>query len=467
MTKEEVKKRIKKLKKEINRHRYLYHVLDKQEISDDALDSLKHELKKLEDKFPVLITRDSPTQRVGGKALSKFQKIKHKYPMLSLEDIFSEQEFEEWLERIQKRIASAKFSFFVEPKFDGLAISIVYKNGILDYAATRGDGVTGEDVTQNVKTMESVPLSIPEKGIVEVRGEAIITKKNFERINKEQKRVGEKVYANSRNLGAGSIRQLDPKITASRKLDFFAYDIMMDFETHHEKHDFLRKLGFKTAKDLEKKCVNTSDVFLHHAKIAKEREKLPYNIDGLVVSVDSSKFARDLGVVGKAPRGMVAFKFAPKEATTIIEDIIVQVGRTGTLTPVAILRPVEISGVTVSRATLHNEDEIKRLGVKIGDSVVVGRAGDVIPDIKKVLLGLRTGKEKNFHMPKHCPVCGKEVGKKQGEVNHFCVNKNCPARHRESLYHFVSRKAFNIEGLGPKILDAFLDYGLIYDAAEK
>ena len=466
MTKEEVKKRIKKLKKEINRHRYLYHVLDKQEISDDALDSLKHELKKLEDKFPVLITRDSPTQRVGGKALSKFQKIKHKYPMLSLEDIFSEQEFEEWLERIQKRIASAKFSFFVEPKFDGLAISIVYKNGILDYAATRGDGVTGEDVTQNVKTMESVPLSIPEKGIVEVRGEAIITKKNFERINKEQKRVGEKVYANSRNLGAGSIRQLDPKITASRKLDFFAYDIMMDFETHHEKHDFLRKLGFKTAKDLEKKCVNTSDVFLHHAKIAKEREKLPYNIDGLVVSVDSSKFARDLGVVGKAPRGMVAFKFAPKEATTIIEDIIVQVGRTGTLTPVAILRPVEISGVTVSRATLHNEDEIKRLGVKIGDSVVVGRAGDVIPDIKKVLLGLRTGKEKNFHMPKHCPVCGKEVGKKQGEVNHFCVNKNCPARHRESLYHFVSRKAFNIEGLGPKILDAFLDYGLIYDAAD-
>src|SRR3989344_1904825 len=356
MTKEEVKKRIKKLKKEINRHRYLYHVLDKQEISDDALDSLKHELKKLEDKFPVLITRDSPTQRVGGKALSKFQKIKHRYPMLSLEDIFSEQEFEEWLERIQKRIVSAKFTFFVEPKFDGLAISIVYKNGLLEHAATRGDGVTGEDVTQNVKTIESVPLSISKKGIIEVRGEAIITKKNFERINKEQQKAGEKIYANSRNLGAGSIRQLDPKITASRKLDFFAYDIMQDCETHHEKHNILRKLGFKMAKDLEKMCASSGDVFSHHEKIAKVREKLPYNIDGLVVSVDSNKLARDLGVVGKAPRGMVAFKFAPREAATVVEDIVVQVGRTGTLTPVAVLRPVEIGGVTVSRATLHNED---------------------------------------------------------------------------------------------------------------
>lgn len=464
MTKEEAKKRIEKLKKEINHHRYLYHVLDRQEISDDALDSLKHELKRLEDEFPDLVTPDSPTQRVGGKALSKFKKIKHKYSMLSLEDIFSQKEFEEWLERIQKRMVSAKFTFFAEPKFDGLAVSLIYKNGILEYAATRGDGVTGEDVTQNVKTMESVPLSISQKGIVEVRGEAIITKKNFERINKEQKKLGLQVYANPRNLGAGSLRQLDLKITASRKLDFYAYDLMVDCQTHHEKHDILRKLGFKTAKDLEKICPSPREVFLHHEKISKIRETLPYNIDGLVVSVDSNKLARDLGVVGKAPRGMVAYKFSPKEATTVIEDIIIQVGRTGTLTPVAVLRPVEIGGVTVSRATLHNEDEIKRLGVKIGDSVIVGRAGDVIPDIKRVLPNLRTGKEKNFHMPKFCPSCGKPVVK--GGVNYFCVNKNCQARHREGLYHFVSRKAFNIEGLGPKILDAFLDYGLIYDAAD-
>lgn len=472
MNKEEVKKRIEKLKKEINHHRYLYHVLDRQEISDDALDSLKHELKRLEDQFPEFITSDSPTQRVGGKALEKFKKIRHSMPMLSLEDVFSKEEFEDWLERIQKRISSGKFIFFAEPKFDGLAISIVYKNGILHYAATRGDGAIGEDVTQNIKTIESVPLSLHESynmnhKTVEIRGETIITKKNFERINKEQKKLGEKIYANPRNLAAGSIRQLDPKIIASRRLDFFAYDILgLDLQTHHEKHNILRDLGFKTARDLEKICRTADDVFFHHEKIARLRDKLSYNIDGLVLSVDSNKLLRDLGVVGKTPRGVVAYKFSPKEATTVVEDIILQVGRTGALTPVAILRPVQIGGVTVSRATLHNEDEIKRLGVKIGDSVIVGRAGDVIPDIKRVLLNLRTGKEKNFHMPKKCPVCGKEIHKKESEVNYFCTNKSCPARHREWLYHFVSRKAFNIEGLGPKILDAFLDYGLIYDAAD-
>lgn len=468
MDKEETKKRIERLKKEINRHRYLYHVLDRQEISDSALDSLKHELKKLEDKFPEFITPDSPTQRVGGKALSKFKKVIHRFPMLSLEDIFSQNEFEEWLERIKKRVSSGKFTFFSEPKFDGLAISIVYKNGLLDYAATRGDGVVGEDVTQNVKTIESIPLSISHKGIVEVRGEAIITKKNFERINKEQKKLGVAVYANPRNLGAGSIRQLDPQITASRTLDFFAYDLAspLDNDFHHKEHDVLRELGFKTVKDLEKICRNSHDVFLHHKKISSIREKLPYNIDGLVISVDSNKLLRDLGITGKTPRGMIAYKFSPKEATTIVLNIIVQVGRTGALTPVAILRPVEIGGVTVSRATLHNEDEIKRLGVKIGDSVVVGRAGDVIPDIKRVLPRLRTGKEKTFHMPANCPVCGSKIHKKEGEVNYFCQNKNCSARHREGLYHFVSRKAFNVDGLGSKILDAFLDYGLIIDGAD-
>ncbi|MEK7560168.1 MAG: NAD-dependent DNA ligase LigA [Patescibacteria group bacterium] len=467
MSKEEAKKRIEKLKKEINHHRYLYHVLDTEEISDEALDSLKHELKKLEDQFPSLVTSDSPTQRVGGKALTKFKKITHHQPMLSLEDVFSEDEFSEWLKKIKKRITEARYSFFAEPKFDGLAISIVYKDGILKYAATRGNGITGEDVTQNVKTIEAIPLSLNKKINTEVRGEAIITKINFEKINMEQKRKKLQVYANPRNLAAGSIRQLDPKITALRKLDFFAYDILgSDYQTHHQKHEVLRELGFKTAKKFEKICVSENEVFLYHKKVAKLREKLPYNIDGLVVSVDSDRLLRDLGVVGKTPRGIIAFKFAPKESTTVVEDIIVQVGRTGALTPVAVLRPVEIGGVTVSRATLHNEDEIKRLGVRIGDSVIVGRAGDVIPDIKRVLLRLRTGKEKVFHVPKACPVCGKEVQKKEGEVNYFCTNKHCPARHREGLYHFVSRKAFNIEGLGPRILDAFLDFGLIYDAAD-
>ena len=467
MTKSEAKERIGKLKKLIDKYRYQYHVLNKLEISEEALDSLKHELKKLEDKFPGLITSDSPTQRVAGKPLKEFKKVRHQTKMMSLEDVFSEEEFSEWLERIKKLAPRDEFHFYAEPKFDGLALSIVYENGVLKYAATRGDGEVGEDVTQNVRTIESVPLRINANGRVEARGETIITKKNFEFINKEQKKKGASLYANTRNLAAGSLRQLDPKITASRRLDFFAYDLLgMDFENHSEEHKALRDLGFKTGGDMESICKKPEEVFPRYKKIAERREKLPYNIDGIVVSVDSNDLFKKLGVVGKAPRGAIAFKFAPKETTTKVEDIIVQVGRTGALTPVAILKPVEIGGVTVSRATLHNEDEIKRLGLKIGDSVIVGRAGDVIPDVKKVLKELRTGHEKEFHMPKRCPVCGKQIEKDKGGVVDYCKNKLCPARHREWLYHFVSRKAFNIDGLGPKILNAFLDHGLIQDASD-
>lgn len=470
MTKSETKERIEKLKKLIDKYRYQYHVLNKLEISEEALDSLKHELKKLEDEFPELVTPDSPTQRVAGKPLKEFKKIRHQTKMMSLEDVFSEEEFSDWLERIKKFAPRDTFRFYAEPKFDGLALSIVYEDGILKYAATRGDGQVGEDVTQNVRTIESVPLRISQKARVEARGEAIITKKNFDAINREQKKKGLHVYANSRNLAAGSLRQLDPKITSLRRLDFFAYDLIIGtldvLKLHSEEHKVLRDLGFKTGGDLEKRCGNTEDVCKHYKKIVKRREKLPYNIDGLVVSVDSNELYKKLGAVGKAPRGAIAFKFSPKEATTKVEDIIVQVGRTGALTPVAVLRPVEIGGVTVSRATLHNEDEIKRLWLKIGDSVIVGRAGDVIPDIRKVLKELRTGHEREFHMPKHCPVCKKPIKKKEGEVQAKCVNKVCPARHRENLYHFVSRKAFNIDGLGPQILNAFLDNGLIQDAAD-
>ena len=467
MTKSEAKERIEKLKKLIDKYRYQYHVLNRLEISEEALDSLKHELKKLEDEFPELITPDSPTQRVAGKPLKEFKKIRHQVKMMSLEDVFSEDEFSKWLTRIKKLAPKDKFEFYAEPKFDGLALSIVYEDGILKYAATRGDGQIGEDVTQNVRTIESVPLKIKQKGRLETRGEAIITKKNFELINKAQKKKGLQVYANSRNLAAGSLRQLDPTIMATRRLDFFAYDLLgMDFQRHSEEHKALRDLGFKTGGDLEGICKNQEEVFKHYKKIAERRERLLYHIDGIVISVDSNDLFKKLGVVGKAPRGAIAFKFSPKEATTKVEDIIVQVGRTGALTPVAVLTPVEIGGVTVSRATLHNEDEIKRLGAKIGDSVIVGRAGDVIPDIRKVLRELRTGHEREFHMPKHCPVCKKPIEKKEGEVQAKCVNKLCPARHREGLYHFVSRKAFNIDGLGPKILDAFLDHGLIQDASD-
>src|SRR3990167_335426 len=465
MVKAEAKERILKLRKLIDKYRYDYHVLNKLEISEAAFDSLKHELKKLEDEFPELITSDSPTQRVAGKPLKEFKKIRHSFPMLSLEDVFSEKEFSEWAVRIKKLSPGADFEFYSELKFDGLALSLVYENGGLQYAATRGDGNIGEDVTQNVRTMESVPLSIAEKRRVEVRGEAIITNKNFEAINKEQKKKGLKEYANSRNLAAGSLRQLDPKIIASRKLDFFAYDILgPDFENHSEEHKTLAKLGFKIGGANELICKNLEEVFKHHKKIANTREKIPYTIDGLVVSVNSNKLFQRLGVVGKTPRGAIAYKFAARESSTVVENIIVQVGRTGALTPVAILRPVQIGGVTVSRATLHNEDEIKRLGLKIGDSVIVGRAGDVIPDIIKVLPELRTGGEKNFHMPRICPVCGKPVKKMlEGGVGVYCLNQKCPARHREWMYHFVSRKAFNIDGLGPKILNAFFDFGLIQD----
>lgn len=469
-SKAETKKRIEKLKAAINKYRYQYHVLNRSKISDEALDSLKRELTTLEREFPDLRTPDSPSLRVEGKVQKEFKKFPHRTPMLSLEDVFSEEEFSDWITRIQKLLPRSTFQFFNELKFDGLALSLIYESGVLTHGVTRGDGDVGEDITNNVRTIDSIPLCLEKHkkadiSRIEVRGEAIITKKNFEAINRAQKKKGAKVYANTRNLAAGSLRQLDPSITASRNIDFFAYDILGPTLTyHHEKHALLHALGFKIGGKLEEVCKNASEVFKHYKKIVHLRENLDYHIDGIVVSVDAQDQFEKLGVVGKAPRGAVAFKFSPREATTIVEDIIIQVGRTGALTPVAILRPVEIGGVTVSRATLHNEDEIKRLGVKIGDSVIVGRAGDVIPDIRKSLKELRTGKEKDFHMPRHCPICEHEIIKE--EVIHRCVNKKCPARSRENLYHFVSRKALNIDGLGPKILDAFLDHGLIQDASD-
>lgn len=487
MNKQETKIRIKRLKKLINHHRYLYHVLDKQEISDAALDSLKHELKKLEDKYPEFITDDSPTQRVGGEPRKSFQKAAHKTPMLSLEDVFSEDEFSEWMVRIQKLIDKKHQSMpnlFVEKKFDGLALSLIYENGVLIRAATRGNGKIGENVTHNARTIDAIPLNLEihkklpkeiskkldgiiKSGTIEIRGEALISKKEFERINREQKKRGAAVYANTRNLGAGSIRQLDPKVTASRNLDFIAYDVVgsVGQALHSEGHQILHALGFKTDKDggVYKKLQN---IFSFKERIEKKRKSLDYHIDGLVVIVDDNALFEELGVVGKAPRGAIAFKFAPIEATTIVRDIIIQVGRTGVLTPVAVLEPVNIGGVTVSRATLHNEDEIRRLGLKIGDTVIVGRAGDVIPDIKRVLKDLRSGKERSFNMPKKCPVCdGPVLREKSGKI-HRCTNKKCPARSLRSVYYFASKQGFDIDGLGPKIIDVLFEQNLIQDAAD-
>ena len=426
----EARARIEKLKKAVNKYRYEYHVLNRSSISDEALDSLKHELKKLENEFPDLITPDSPTKRVAGKPLTGFKKAHHKVPMLSLEDVFLEEEFLEWVARAKKLLrldpAAAGPELFCELKFDGLACSLVYKNGILERAATRGDGKIGEDVTQNIRTIEAVPLQIENniKEEVEVRGEVIITKKAFEKINREQKKKGGQIYANPRNLAAGSLRQLDPKITATRHLDFHAYDVISESEPHQHsaKHALLKTLGFKTD-SLARVISRSEELFKFKEKIEKEREKLPYEIDGLVVQVNNNKIFQKLGVAGKAPRGSVAYKFSPKEATTRVKDVIVQVGRTGKLTPVAMLEPVEVGGVTISRASLHNEEEIRRLGLKIGDTVIVGRAGDVIPDVRKVLKELRRGREKEFHMPVACPVCGHETKRKKDGPLTFCTNK--------------------------------------------
>jgi len=456
MTKKEAEKRIQKLKKVIKYHRYLYHVLDKQEISDSALDSLKKELFDLEQEFSDLVTSDSPTQRIGGKPLSKFKKVNHLYPMFSFNDAFSEDDMTDWLERISKLLTEKErreLDFYCELKIDGLAIELVYKKGMLTIGSTRGDGKIGEDITQNLKTIEAIPLDGSD---AIVRGEVFISKKVFERFKKE--------YTNPRNLAAGSVRQLDSRITASRKLDSFIYDIIDDTETHEKKHKKLKSLGFKTNPH-NKYCNNLQDVFNFYKHVSKIRNNLPYEIDGIVIIVNSSKLFNKLGVVGKAPRGAIAYKFPAMQATTIIEDIVVQVGRTGVLTPVAHLKPVWVGGATISRATLHNEDEIKRLKVKIGDTVVVERAGDVIPDIVKVLLDLRSGEEREFKMPKHCPVCGGNVIKSEGVISR-CSNKKCFAQRKEFFNHFVSKQAFNIEGLGPKIIDQLIERGLISDPAD-
>lgn len=471
MDKKEAKQRIEKLKKTINYHRHLYHVLDRQEISDAALDSLKKELFDLEQEYPDLVTKDSPTQRIGGQPLKEFKKVKHSTRMLSFNDAFSKEDIKDWLERISKLLSAnekKQIDFYCELKIDGLAIELIYENGILKTGSTRGDGLVGEDITQNLKTIEAIPLKIDTKSRqLVVRGEVFISRKEFDTVNKSQKEKGLPLYANPRNIAAGSVRQLDPKITAKRRLDFFAYDIVTDLgaETHQKKHEVLHELGFKTNKNNQYQKT-LEDIFSFYEKCQKLREKLDYEIDGVVVIINDNKIFEKLGVVGKAPRGAIAFKFPQSQATTVVEDIKIQVGRTGALTPVAVLKPVKVSGITITRATLHNEDEIKRLGLKVGDTVIIGRAGDVIPDIIKVLSELRTGKEKNFSMPKFCPSCKTKLEKSATEALWRCPNPKCFARQRRNFYHFVSRAAFNIEGLGPKIIDRLLGQGLVQDPSD-
>jgi DNA ligase (NAD+) len=406
--------------------------------------------------------------------LREFKKIKHQQRMISFNDAFSKEDMEDWYTRFIKLVPENqknKVDYYCELKIDGLAIELIYKEGVFQTGSTRGDGNIGEDITQNLKTVEAIPLTIDvPKGYpseIIVRGEVFITKKEFNRINREQKEKGLPVYANPRNIAAGSVRQLDPKVTSSRKLDSFAYELMTDLGqiTHEDKHKILKNLGFKTNKN-NKYCKTFEEILRFREHWIKEREKLDYEIDGVVVLINNNEIFDKLGIIGKAPRGGIAFKFPQAEATTKVLDIKVQVGRTGAMTPVAVLEPVQVTGITITRATLHNEDEIKRLGLKIGDTVIVGRAGDVIPDIMKVLPELRTGHEKNFKMPEKCPSCDTKLEKLEGEVLLRCPNKNCFAQKRRGFYHFVSRTAFNMDGLGPKIIDRLMDEGLVQDPSD-
>ncbi len=499
MRKDEAQKRVKKLREEIDILRDAYHTKDIG--TDDVYDSLNNELKSIIKKYPEFEDLNAPENRVGGRPLEKFEKVKHEVRMLSLNDVFSEEELYDWEKRIKKLIPNQKFNYFCEVKFDGLAVSLIYEKGKFVRGATRGDGFIGEDITQNLKTIKTIPLQLisPYPDYLEVRGEALMSKKTLILLNKQNEKEGKQIFANTRNAAAGSLRQLDPKLAAERKLFFSPYDIVSknELQTHSEKHNFLRKLGFQVDEN-DAICKNLEEVISFIKKFEKIRPDFPYGTDGIVISIDDLKLQEILGVIGKAPRYMAAFKYPAERATTIVKDIKINVGRTGVLTPLAVFLPTEVAGSTVSKATLHNADQIKRLDVKIGDTVVIEKAGDVIPKVVEVLARMRTGKEKSFKMPEKCPICGEKVEKKflsggakssrskgprfssrtalgqtisrgtfgapDESVAFFCINPKCPAKNERYLEHFVN--AFGIYELGPKILRRFKDEGFITDAAD-
>jgi DNA ligase (NAD+) len=470
-----LKKEAEELREKIRRHEYLYYVEDAPEISDAAFDKLMNRLKEIEAAHPGLATPDSPTTRVGGTPREGFTKVQHARPMLSLDNAFSYDALRDWDRRVREGSGREKIEYIAEHKFDGLSISLQYEDGVLVRGVTRGDGTTGEDVTPNVKTVRSVPLRINEEALkksklarnFEVRGEILMTRKAFEQLNRQQEEAGGKIFVNARNSAAGSLRVLDPSITAQRKLDFFAYYLYVDgkvpFAKHSDSLETLKKLHFRASDDW-KLCDGIEAVVKYCEAWDEKREKLPYEIDGVVIKVNSTPLQNELGFTAKAPRWAIAFKYPARQETTVVNDIIVQVGRTGTLTPVAVLEPVQVGGVTVSRSTLHNMDEIERLGLHIGDTVLIERAGEVIPHVLKVV---KEGKpRREFHMPEKCPECGSAVHKAEGEVAYRCVNAACPAKRKESLLHFAGRHAMDIDGLGEKIVDQLVDKGIVKDPAD-
>jgi DNA ligase (NAD+) len=476
MNDSQIKNRIQKLREEISRLRFLYHVENDPKITDDIYESLTRELHILESKYPEFADPNSLVNRVAGEPLPGFKKVKHEVRMLSMNDVFSYEEISDWKNRISK-IIDKKHSYFCEVKLDGLSASLIYKEGVFVEGSTRGDGFVGEDVTENLKMIETIPLKLksPYPAYLEVRGEIVMPKRVWIYLNKIQEKEGKQLFANTRNAAAGSIRQLDPSIVKERHLDFFAWDLVKvegdDYENkifkHSDKHNLLRNLGFQIA-PYEKKANELEQVFSFIEEIEKIRPKLPYGTDGIVVSVDELNLQDVLGVVGKAPRYMVAYKYPAERATTTVLDITVNVGRTGVLTPVAHFNPTLVAGSTVSKATLHNIDQINRLDIRIGDTVVIQKAGDVIPEVVEVLSKMRIGKEKKFKIPQKCPVCDslieQKVGTEKSSVAFYCTNKNCPAKNRRGMQHFVN--IFEIYTIGPKILDRLKDEGLISDSAD-
>src|SRR3984957_1443149 len=470
-----VAKEIERLREKIRHHEYLYHVVDDPEISDAAFDKLLNKLKQLEKENPKLITPDSPTQRVGGAPRDGFQTVAHKTPMGSLDNAFSFEELANFDRRVRELTGREKIEYVTEHKFDGLSMSLVYENGALVRAVTRGDGTTGEDVTANVRPIRAVPLWVDVKllkkaGIAssfEVRGEAIMTRKAFDAMNEQQDAIGAKRYANPRNAAAGSVRVLDPNITKNRNLDFFAYYMLVNGRVPKKRHsEVLEALGtmrFKVSEDWELRH-GLDQVEQHIHTWDTKREKLGFAIDGIVVQVNEIGLQNELGYTSKAPRWAIAYKYQAHQETTLLREIMISVGRTGVLTPFAVFEPVQIGGVTVVKSTLHNLDEVRRLNIHAGDTVLVERAGEVIPHVLKVVK--HGAEEKEFEMPDKCPVCGMHVHRVEGKAAYRCVNASCPARTRESLLHFSGRHAMNIDGLGDKIVIQLLEKKLVKDFAD-
>src|SRR5215470_17740439 len=469
---------IESLREQLRHHEYRYYVLDDPEISDADFDQLMNELKKLEAEHPDLVTPDSPTQRVGGKPREGFVKVQHSSPMLSLDNAYAEEELRNWERRVHELSGRKNIEYVCELKLDGLSLAVVYENGHLARGVTRGDGTTGEDVTGNVRTVRSIPLSVGKDKLkkagvpvsFEVRGEMLMPLAAFEKMNEEREKHGLSQFANPRNATAGTVRQLEPSITAQRRMDFFGYMLLKDGRTYFDRQskaiDALEEAGFKVNGN-RKLVTNLSEVWRFIQSWEGKRDSLPYEIDGIVIKVDRVGLQNELGFTGKAPRWAIAYKYAARGAVTLIEDIKPQVGRTGKLTPVAWLKPVPIGGTTVSRATLHNMDFIDELGVKIGDWVEVERGGDVIPKVVKVVEDKDHPRgEKTFVMPEHCPVCGGNVVRTEGEADHRCVNANCPAKLQGTILHFASRHVMDIDGLGEALVSQLTERGMVKNVAD-